>query len=161
MTHYSIELIGAIAGLLLASNVAVGAVVRWLGTRSTERRDTIAQLQQAYQLALERIARVEGRADEQSRLLAIAQQQLADERVSAAQQIAQLTAEQASLRARIADLEEERDAARAEAERLRGGRERDAAAPGPTTKNQRPVRTSKSYPRLPTDEELARQRVER
>lgn len=148
----SIELIGAVSGLLLASNVAVVALTRWLSTRSTERRDTIAQLQQAYQLALERIARVEGRADEQSRLLSIAQQQLADERVAAAQQIAMLTTEQASLRARIADLEEERDQARAEAERLR----RAPHEPPP-----RQVRTSKSYPRVPTDEEIARQRGER
>lgn len=113
--------LGSLTALLVATAALTRWLTRWQATRSAERRDTLSQLQEAYQTALERVARVEGRADEQSRAVIAAQQQLSDERVKYGAQInelsirvAQLETEREQLRIRIAALEAERDQLAAE-----------------------------------------------
>lgn len=113
----TIEILTAIAGLLIASSGITAAVTRWLtrwqATRSAERRDALTQLREAYQLAVERIARVEGRADELSKQNIHLQEQASAERLSYTLRIAQLEA-------RIAQLEHELSDAKEENARLRG-----------------------------------------
>src|SRR5690606_24821123 len=86
-----VEMIGG-GGAIAA---VAGVIGRTMGIRSTERKDTIQTL-------LERIAKVEGRADELSAQLGAAHKALADEKASCARQIAQLET-------RTARLEDERD----------------------------------------------------
>lgn len=111
-----LALIGGGTGIAAAA----GLVGRWLGIRSSERRDLMQQ-------ALERVAHLEGRSDVLQSQLGTATQQLSDERVSHEQRIGALTLEieqlrgqTEQLRGRIAQLEEELDEARRENARLRG-----------------------------------------
>lgn len=131
-----------LGAIVVVTNAITLAITRWASTRREGRRDALEHLQDAYQQALQRLARVEGRADEQSRALIAAQQQLADERVRYATRVteleirvAQLETERAhlrqerdELRQRIADLEAERDGLRAD---LAAGRPRKTTPPRP------------------------------
>lgn len=95
------EIVGGGSGLVFLTSI----ITRWVTVRSTERRDALQQ-------TLERLARVEGRADEQGRMLIAAQQQLAEERVKSGQRITQLEM-------RVGQLEDENAELRAENARLR------------------------------------------
>lgn len=113
-----------LGAIVVVTNAITLAITRWASTRREGRRDALEHLQDAYQQALQRLARVEGRADEQSRAVIAAQQQLADERVRYATRVneleirvAQRETEIEQLRARVAALELERDELAAELDR--------------------------------------------
>lgn len=135
-----LETIGGASGLV----VLTAFVTRWLSIRRDARRDALEQLQDAYQQALQRLAHVEGRADEQSRAVIAAQQQLAEESVRYASRVneleirvAQLELEREQLRARVAALELERDELAAE---LAGRPRRTTPRPFPAQSERIPSR---------------------